>query len=290
MGGEKTRKAIASQPDWLRLVPTDRRLPEGARVVYTGCGTSFHAAQSGGGRDAAQALDLVDEPPDADVLVLVSHEGATPITLEAARAFPGSKWLVTGKADGPIADLCDEVVVVTPEIEESYCHTVSYVCAVSAIAALRGEDVSALPVAVERTLAAEPWAVGAHERYAVVGPGSASGTVEEAALKLREAAHVPAEVHHTEQLLHGHLAAIDEGVRCFVIVPAHGRARERSADVANALEALGVDHELLDAAHPVVDIVPFQRLAVDLADSRGVDADLIRWDDARWKAARDAYR
>ena len=41
------------------------------------------------------------------------------MTLEAARAFARPKWLVTGKAEGPIADLCDEVVVATPEVEES---------------------------------------------------------------------------------------------------------------------------------------------------------------------------
>ena len=29
MAGEETRKAIAAQPEWLRQVPTDRRLPEG---------------------------------------------------------------------------------------------------------------------------------------------------------------------------------------------------------------------------------------------------------------------
>ena len=287
MPGEKTRKAIAAQPAWLRQVPTDRRLPEGATVVFTGCGTSFHAAVAGGGA-AVQALDLVDEPPEADVLVLVSHEGATPVTLEAARAFGGPKWLVTGKPDGPIADLCEHVVVATPELEESYCHTASYTCAVVALRALRGEDVSALPAAVEAALAREPWPVSAHERYAVVGPAAARGTVEEAALKLREAAHVAAEAHHTEQLLHGHLAALDEGVRCFVLAP-EGRAGERARDVGRALDAIGAEHALLESVHPVVDIVPFQRLAVDLADARGVDADVIRWDDPRWKAARDAY-
>ena len=41
--------------------------------------------------------------------------------------------------------------------------------------------------------------------------------------------------------------------------------------------------------HPVVDIVPFQLLTLDLAEARGVDPDSIRWDDPRWKAARDAY-
>jgi glucosamine 6-phosphate synthetase-like amidotransferase/phosphosugar isomerase protein len=41
--------------------------------------------------------------------------------------------------------------------------------------------------------------------------------------------------------------------------------------------------------HPVVDIVRFQLLTVDLADARGVDADVIRRDDERWRRARAAY-
>src|SRR5438046_513909 len=83
-----TRQAIAAQPDWLRAVPTDRRFPDGARVLLTGCGTSFHAAQTGG--EAVQALELVLRPRrDADLLVALSHEGGTALTVEAARAFDG---------------------------------------------------------------------------------------------------------------------------------------------------------------------------------------------------------
>ena len=98
-----------------RACRRDRRLPEGARVVFTGCGTSFHAAQTGGW--AVQALEAVLAPPDADLMVCVSHEGSTPLTLEAARAFRGPVWLVTGAADSPLAELADEVVVCTPEVE-----------------------------------------------------------------------------------------------------------------------------------------------------------------------------
>src|SRR5919199_3823508 len=104
MPGE-TRRAVFAQPEWLAQVPTDRRLPEGARVVFTGCGTSFHAAQTGGW--AVQALEAVLSPPDADLMVCVSHEGTTLLTIEAARAFPGPKWLVAGVAEGPLADLCE---------------------------------------------------------------------------------------------------------------------------------------------------------------------------------------
>ena len=283
--GEQTRAAIAAQPDWLRAVPTDLRLPSG-RVVYTGCGTSFHAAQTGGA--AVQALEAVLAPPEADLLLVVSHEGDTPLTLEAARAFRGPRWLVTAKASSPLGKLCDEVVVATPEVERSWCHTASYTCAVAALAALRGDDVSWLPDAVADVLAGERFAVTDHERIMVVGAGRDWPTAQEAVLKLREGAFLPAAAHHTEQLLHGHLAAVDDRVRAFVL-EGEGRAAERARDAVRALEILGCDVTLVPTRHPVVDIVRFQLLTVDLAEARGVNPDRIRRDDERWARARAAY-
>src|SRR5919202_1767556 len=221
----RTRRAIEAQPEWLRGVPTGRRLPPG-RAVFTGCGTSFHPAQTAG--EAVQALDAVLSPREADMLVVISHEGDTPLSLEAARAFRGPRWLVTGKPDSPLGELCEEVVVATPAVEASWCHTASYTCAVATLAALRGEDVSWLPEAVER-------------------------------------------------------------VRAFVL-EGEGRAAERAHDAVRALEILGCDVTLVPTSHPVVDIVPFQRLTVDLADAKGVNPDRIRRDDERWERASDAYQ
>ena len=278
-------RAVAAQPEWLAQVPADRRLPAG-RIATVGCGTSFHAAQTSG--NGIDALEAVLSPPEADVLVLVSHEGGTPLTLEAAQAFAGPKWLITGKAESPTAEICDEVLVVTPEVEESYCHTASYTCAVAALAALRGEDLSWLPGAVAERLAGERLPVSDHQRFVVAGAGRDWPTAQEAALKLREGVYAAAEAHLLEELLHGHLAAIDESVRCFVL-EGEGRAATRAAEAAKALELLGCDVTLVPTRHPVVDIVPFQLLTLDLAAARGVDPDLIRWDDPRWKQARDAY-
>ena len=273
---------MAAQPEWLAKVPTDKRLPDGARALFTGCGTSFHAAMTGG--EAVQALELVLAPKrDADVLVLVSHEGATETTLEAARIWPGPKWLVTGKPDGPIAELCDEVIVCTPAIEESWCHTASYTCAVAAIAALRGEDISWLPSAVEDALAADLPAVGEQERFLVAGAGRELATAHEAVLKLREGAWVAAEAYETEQLMHGYFAAVDESVRAFVF------DGPRAADAFAGLQAL-CDVTLVPTRHPVVDIVLFQRLAVTIADARGRNPDRIRRDDPRWADAAQRSR
>jgi glutamine---fructose-6-phosphate transaminase (isomerizing) len=265
----------------------ERRVPDGARVLFVGCGTSFHAALACG--ESAQALDVVQGlAPEADVLVAISHEGGTRLTREAVEAFSGETWLVTGAPESPIAKVVDHVVVATPALEESYCHTVSYACAIAAGRMLRGEDVSDLPVLVERELAAEPLPVSRHERFAVVGGGTETATVLEAVLKLREGAHVAAESHHTEQILHGHLAAIDPPVRCFVL-EGTGRAAERAGDVLRALGEIGCEATLLPTHHPVVDIVRFQRLTVDLADARGIDPDKIRWDEEPWDRARRSY-
>jgi fructoselysine-6-P-deglycase FrlB-like protein len=286
--GGLTRKAIFAQPEWLHGIPErvgGCRLPAG-RIVHTGCGTSFHAAQTGG--EAIQALEAVLRPPEADVLVVISHEGGTALAVEAVRAFDGPIWLITGKEESPLAELADEVLVVTPEIEESYCHTASYTSAVAALAALRGEDVSGLPAAVDRVLAEDPFPVSDHERIVVVGAGRDWPTVQEAVLKLREGVHLAAEAHQTEQILHGHFAAIDETVRVFVL-EGEGRAAERAADVVRALGEIGAETTLVPTEHPVVDIVRFQLLTLALAESRGIDPDKIRWDEPRWDAARQSY-
>ena len=286
--GKLTREAVLAQPEWLRGVPQRvgaRRLPAG-RVVFTGCGTSFHAAQTGG--EALQALEAVLAPPEADVLVALSHEGTTPVTLDAVRAFDGPVWLVTGAPESPLADAADEVVVVTPAVERSYCHTASYTCAVAALAALRGDEVAWLPETVERALANSEEA-SAHERFLVAGAGRDWPTAQEAALKLREGAFVAAEAHHTEELLHGHLAAVDERVRAFVL-EGEDRAAERAHEAAEALRILGCETTLVPTVHPALDIVRFQLLTLALAERRGVDPDLIRRDDERWARARAAYR
>ena len=278
MAGEKTREAVFAQPEWLRRVSTDERLPAGA-VVFTGCGTSFHAAQTGG--NAVEALDAWVSPPDADALVCVSHEGTTPMTLKAAAAFRGRTVAVTA-AESVLAAECDEVVWMPGPPEESWCHTRGYTCAVATLAALRGGDIGWLPDAVAEALQQD---VGEPPlgRVLVAGSGAAWATAQEAVLKLREGAFLPAEAHHTEQLLHGHLAAVDETVRAYVI------DGPRAADAVRALEILGCETTLVPSRHPVVDIVYFQLLTLAAAEARGVNPDLIRRDDERWRRAREAY-
>jgi glucosamine--fructose-6-phosphate aminotransferase (isomerizing) len=217
------------------------------------------------------------------MLVAVTHEGDTHMTLEAVRAFPGRTVCVTAAPESATAVASDDVVALPGPIEESWCHTRAYTTAVAALAALRGEDIGWLPDAVAEAVEQDvgPPPTG---RVVVAGSGHAWPTAQEAVLKLREGAWLPAEAHHTEQLLHGHLAAIDEQVRAYVL------DGPRAAEAAAALEVLGCETTLVPSRHPVVDVVFFQLLTIAAAAARGVDPDRIRREDPRWQAARDAYR
>jgi glutamine---fructose-6-phosphate transaminase (isomerizing) len=286
--GFHTREAVYAQPEWLGGVDErvgTRRLPPG-RVVFTGCGTSFHAAQTGG--EAIQALEAVLAPPQADLLVAVSHEGSTPLTLEAARAFDGPVWAVTGAPESPLAELAAELVLGAPAIEQSWCHTASYTTAVATLQALRGDPVGRLAERARALLAGGGLPASNHDRFLVVGAGRAWPTAQEVALKLREGVFVAAEAHHTEELLHGHLAAVDETVRAFVL-GGEGRAAERAHDAVRALEEIGAEVTPVPSEHPAVAAIPFHLLVLALAERRGVDPDRIRRDDERWARARAAY-
>jgi glutamine---fructose-6-phosphate transaminase (isomerizing) len=296
--GEATRAAVFAQPEWLAGVAErvgDRRFPEG-RLLFTGCGTSFHAAQVAADlarSEARQALELVLRPERADLLVAISHEGATPLTTEAVEAFDGETWLVTGAPESPLAKLADEVIQVAPEIEDSYCHTKSYTVAVAGCGIMAGHDLGGLPETVRAVLqASAPVEPSDQERWLVVGAGRDWPTAQEAALKLREGAFVAAEAHHTEPLLHGHLAAIDETVRA-ILLEGEGRAGERSRDAARALREIGCPTELLPQVagweRPILGILPFHLLVLALAERRGVNPDRIRLDEEPWKRARESY-
>jgi fructoselysine-6-P-deglycase FrlB-like protein len=268
----RTETAVRAQPDWLRALDVPQRLPAGAAVVHTGCGTSFHAAQTGG--RAVQALDAAVEPPAADVLVCVSHEGETELTLRAAERFAGPVWLVTGAAESPLAKVADEVVVCTPRIEISWCHTASYTCAVTALRQLHGIDTSEVPGEVEAALG-QSVSAPAQDRVIVVGSGVDWPTAQEAALKLREGARVEAVAYHSEQILHGYFAPVDESYAAYVLLGDAGLRQERAEEAARTLEAVGCATTRLPGGRPVPDIVYFHLLTLAVAEARGVDPDSI---------------
>ena len=125
----------------------------------------------------------------------------------------------------------------------------------------------------------------------LIGRGLQYTTALEAALKIKEVSYMHAEAFAGGELKHGPLALIEEGTPCIVFVS----AENRSKILSNAEEVksrggyiIGVSSEQDDLfdfwikvpeaeeLNPIVQIIPMQVLAYELAVLRGLDPDKPR--------------
>jgi len=149
------------------------------------------------------------------------------------------------------------------------------------------------------------------EFFTFIGGGANYATAIEASLKMREAAHKYSEAKEVGELPHGHFVALNEKSVAVAISP-FGKSRSRMLDVVKALNRIGVETvsviteddtefaelsreamempgELSEVLTPLVYIVPLQLLAYHTGVDRGVNPDLIRTDDARYRDAWFKY-
>lgn len=307
-------REIHAQPEELRrvagldLTSQADRLSDAGRVWLVGTGTSLHAAELGAmmliraGTDArfASSMEFARWAPlrDGDAVIVLTHTGETAYA-QAARAralAAGAETLsITGDAVG-----WPEAIETGPR-EGSHTYTRSYTSALAVLCLIAGElgaeglgpdVVVAAADATEAVLEApgiddlpEPARL-----LVVTGSGPGSVTAREGALKLREAARLPAEGCDAEFLLHG--SAVPLGADDALIVLGSGRDRDDFlGQLANAARAEGVDTRELDQPQPEDELmvqipltVRLQLLALRRAEAGGHDPDLVitgRWDDER---------
>ena len=244
----------------------------GQPVIVTGCGTSEHAAMGvaailrgawhgaglpGWGPVAAQAFELAQQPPDAGLVVGVSHEGGTAATiaaLEAARGAGARTALITASAGAPAAAGAD-IVLETLELDRSWCHTVGYVspmaAAVAVRAALSGGEPDGSAIAGRLGLGIEAAWRGGDDRPArtigqaiaeashllVVASGVDRITARELVLKVEEASHVPSAMRDLETFLHGHLPATGASTALVLVLTDPASPEARTARARQALAA-----------------------------------------------------
>jgi glutamine---fructose-6-phosphate transaminase (isomerizing) len=238
---------------------------DGRPVVVVGCGTSEHGAMAAAAilADAAgapalvraeQALEAALASQAAGLLVAVSHEGGTWATneaLAAARRAGIPTALITVSDRSPGAALAD-IVLITDEADQSWCHTVGYLspilAAIAVGAFLRHDAID--PAAVRRLLAdgvaqagtAESIAAGLAplEHILVVGSGSDRPAARELALKVEEASYLPTTMRDLETILHGHLPATGPTTGLVVLMTDRDHRDERAARARAVLEAAGI--------------------------------------------------
>ena len=284
-GGLRAAGVAAGRPDRPAAARRGARRPHRLRhLVPRGADRRLRGAGARGGARPAErrhpGLRLARGRDGAD-----DRGGARvpAATSGSSRATPSS----------PLAELADEVIVCTPEVERSWCHTASYTCAVAAIDALHGDDIAWLPARGRGRARSRCRAAAARSACSIAGAGRDWPTAQEAVLKLREGAWVAAErVRDRAAAARPSRRGRRPGTRAFVL-EGEGRAAERAARARRARSRRSaVEMTLVPTRHPVVDIVRFHLLT--LADRRGARhrprSDPPRRPARRWaEAAGAAY-
>ena len=307
-------RAIREQPAelrrlaGLRLPPHAKRIAGGERVWLVGTGTSLHAAELGAamftraGVDArfASSMEFARWAPlrAGDSVVVLTHTGGTAYARASRqRALDSGAETLSITAEGvgwPEA-------IETGAKEGSHTYTRSYTSALAVLALIAGElgaeglGPEAVVAAADATEAVidDPGLDGMPEpaRLLVLsGSGPGAVTAREAALKLREAARLPAEGYDAEFLLHG--SAVPLGGDDALLVLGSGRdGDDFLGQLANAAREAGVAVCEIDQAKPADDLmaqVPLtarlQLLALRRAEAGGHDPDEVivgSWGDER---------
>jgi glucosamine--fructose-6-phosphate aminotransferase (isomerizing) len=317
LGATNLERQIRSQPDVLadlldsatikqQIHEASEGLARARRIWLVGTGTSQHAAalgaamlqEAGRSAHAVSSMQFVRNAPIVgaqDAVIVITHTAETAYALAArSLAFQaGLDVIMVTKKNSGFPDAIE-----TCEKETSETYTVSYTTALLALAMLAAE-VGAESMTPE-TLALVPGSVrdaieapgvediGVPRRLLTIfGAGPASVTAREGALKVREAARVPAEGFDAEYLLHGSAVPLtsDDLLVALTAPDADGFVE----GVARAAEAEGITCARLGEPAPLPSVlaqipltVRLQLLALRFASSRGHDPDKVivgAWDD-----------
>ena len=281
-----TSREIASQPAVWRTALThlDRAVEllvrPGESMLVIGCGTSAFVADAiaelreNAGYGITDAAYASEPRPwrDYDHVLAISRSGTTSEIIEALEQLPAgvTKTVVTGVADSPVAELADHVLVLDFADEESVVQTRFPTTFLLLARAAFGEDVGGLPDAAEAALALpSDIRVSDLDHFVYLGSGWTRGLAQEAALKIREAAQAWSESYPLLDYRHGPLAVAHPGSLVWMI----GRDEPALVDQIRATGAV-----VITSTHdPLIELALAQRLAVEVAQSRGLNPDSPRY-------------
>ncbi len=296
------------------MAPAAEHLASARRLWLVGTGTSQHAAELGvwmfgaGERDVhwISSASFMWRPtalgPD-DGVIVISHTAETAFAQHArqrAEAAGARLISITGIGSG-----WSEAIETIPR-ERSETYTGSYLAALVVLArialaleqaAFARHELLALPDFIQSAAQRQHGLDLAPERLIIVtGIGPGAITAREGALKLREAARLPAEGYEAEYLLHGSAVPLGPSDALLALQPSHDRSGllQRLCAVAESagLEAIVIEEP--GGLHPVLTQLPLtvrlQVLASHMAGRRNFDPDLVitgPWDDdGLWQAGR----
>ncbi|MEV0091468.1 SIS domain-containing protein [Streptomyces sp. NPDC050738] len=276
---------LNSQPEcWERAAAlavehADALPAAGERVAIVGCGTSFFMAQAvavlreeaGLGETDAFAASEFPYGRSYDRVIALTRSGTTTEVLELLGKVRGKTrtLAITGDPKTPVMDAADDVVVMEFADEKSVVQTRFATTALTLLRAHLGLH-SDVVVADARTALAEPLPEGLVEcaQFTFLGRGWSVGLAQEAGLKMREASLSWTEAYPAMEYRHGPISITTDGTATLMF----GEAPEGLAEQVGATGGMWVAGGL----DPLAELVRAQRLAVAVADRKGLDPDLPR--------------
>ncbi|XIE79536.1 SIS domain-containing protein [Streptomyces sp. SBR177] len=289
----RTSAEIATQPAaWRRAALAaagfDGLPKPGERVAVTGCGTSWFMALAYAALREAAGLGETDAFASSefpahrpyDRVVAITRSGTTTEVLGLLAALRGRvpTTALTADPKTPVMTAADEVAVLDWADEESVVQTRFATTALAFLRAGLGdvrEATGVKPVeeaAVDAELALTeplPEAVLGAEQWTFLGRGWTYGLALEAALKMREASGAWTEAYPAMEYRHGPIAITAPGRVAWVF-------GELPEGLAGDVARVGGTLVSRPGTDPLADLVRAQRLAVTLAESRGLDPDRPR--------------
>jgi fructoselysine-6-P-deglycase FrlB-like protein len=265
---------LAGTPDVASALPR-----VGERVAVVGCGTSLYMAQAAAALRESAGLGETDafaasEFPSArryDQVIALTRSGTTTEVIRLLAGLPQSQrsTVITTAADRPAARQASASVVLDFADERSVVQTRFATAALAMWRAHLGENLTAAIDDAEAELASElPDGLAGRAQYAFLGTGWTVGLANEAALKLREAAQAWTEAYPAMEFRHGPISVLDERSAVWIFGPAPAGLADEIARTG----ALCVHSR----ADPMAGLVSAQRLAVDIAERKGLDPDQPR--------------
>jgi glutamine---fructose-6-phosphate transaminase (isomerizing) len=252
------------------------------------------------------------KPDLRDVLMFaISQSGGSPdlvSSLEVARAQGALTVAVTNNPDSELAGVAELHVDVRAGREVAVAATKSYTAQLLTLYLLLdrvrggiGSAATALPDLGEEVLAKEAEIASLAQRYRFASRlvstarGYSYPTAREAALKLMETSYLSAQAFSGADLMHGPLAMLDAQVPVLAAVAdgpgGHAmrtvlsRLAESPVDVftvgtaaavAESTSGVVLPGQLPEELAPMLEILPFQQLAMHLAVARGENPDTPR--------------
>lgn len=252
----------------------------------------------------ARFLATLDDLGGQPLVVLLSQSGASTTSVAAAeaavaRGFP--TLVVTAEPESPVAAITDKMVLLAIGEERIGPKTKGFSASLVAVAAILAR-LAGLPApqvdadAIGRLVAEAGTAAARlapeldNARFiGVSGSGPFHGIALEGSLKITEVAGIPSAGFETEELLHGRLHGFSRDCHA-IMIAADDTDLAAARQTARAMAPHGVGVAVVNltgtpseldfvsapatgdiAADTIAAVIPFQCLAVALAERRGLD-------------------